>query len=174
MGNASSCACLARRISVHPHGCGERVHGRVDKDSYSGSSPRLWGTLRRRGYDDSRSRFIPTAVGNAYANAGGGAVTPVHPHGCGERCLVRYAPSQGKGSSPRLWGTRRSELFSTATGRFIPTAVGNALKPPLTASPTPVHPHGCGERLQRGLGHIVDAGSSPRLWGTQSILAFHT
>ena len=31
-------------LSVHPHGCGEHVHGCRQKKRYTGSSPRVWGT----------------------------------------------------------------------------------------------------------------------------------
>ena len=33
------------RVSVHPHGCGERMEKEMEDQLITGSSPRLWGTL---------------------------------------------------------------------------------------------------------------------------------
>ena len=51
--------------------------------------------------------------------------------------------------------------------RFIPTAVGNALNGVVRHPRWTVHPHGCGERPVSCHIHLIPAGSSPRLWGTQ-------
>ena len=71
-------------------------------------------------------RFIPTAVGNARLNHAKLMMSPVHPHGCGERMRPVPAHRRANGSSPRLWGTRHVALELAGGQRFIPTAVGNA------------------------------------------------
>ena len=112
------------------------------------------------------TRFIPTAVGNAFAGPVLGRVWPVHPHGCGERGCAFSVCQHGTGSSPRLWGTRAKDGRLMLSGRFIPTAVGNAVYFRCKSRTGPVHPHGCGERAEARTRQIRPIGSSPRLWGT--------
>ena len=111
----------------------------------------------------------------------------VHPHGCGERQKVaalftvknRFIPTDvgnatisgliactAAGSSPRMWGTHVRWSATHNKRRFIPTDVGNASTKPNWLSTCTVHPHGCGERYMRGSQWRVNAGSSPRMWGT--------
>ena len=92
---------------------------------------------------------------------------PVHPHGCGERSVAGYFRSFKAGSSPRLWGTLQHRQTIGNQCRFIPTAVGNAPHGGRAGQRQPVHPHGCGERLNPSFKLPTDTGSSPRLWGTR-------
>ena len=50
--------------SVHPHVCGERSTVIASASSFSGSSPRVWGTFNELGGLLDDRRFIPTCVGN--------------------------------------------------------------------------------------------------------------
>ena len=70
------------------------------------------------------------------------------------------------GSSPRLWGTRSDYMRRAIKLRFIPTPVGNTRLSGSAVICVPVHPHACGEHLYASLNRALDAGSSPRLWGT--------
>ncbi|CAB1083950.1 hypothetical protein D1AOALGA4SA_11484 [Olavius algarvensis Delta 1 endosymbiont] len=49
-----------------------------------GSSPRLWGTRRRKQGAFHLARFIPTPVGNTRPRMSGLTPDAVHPHACGE------------------------------------------------------------------------------------------
>ena len=153
-------------MAVHPHGCGERISitsaGRADR----GSSPRLWGTLVKKSVLSPMLRFIPTAVGNAADAAPRLTAMTVHPHGCGERGYVIEDLRKTSGSSPRLWGTPSRFHPGIAPGRFIPTAVGNAIFGGSPNTRPTVHPHGCGERSMIEIISTNIPGSSPRLWGT--------
>ncbi len=40
---------MAMDIPVHPHGCGEQEDEEEDGDGYTGSSPRVWGTVKQGG-----------------------------------------------------------------------------------------------------------------------------
>ena len=111
-------------------------------------------------------RFIPTLVGNTGACKRQQAPRPVHPHACGEHITGVIGLSTGTGSSPRLWGTLFTTVSTLTGGRFIPTLVGNTPPSFLSALCPTVHPHACGEHFPRGPCRNVDAGSSPRLWGT--------
>ena len=51
--------------------------------------------------------------------------------------------------------------------RFIPTPVGNTTAASTPDSARSVHPHACGEHSVEVRGITRDAGTSPRLWGTQ-------
>ena len=112
-------------------------------------------------------RFIPTGVGNAAAPVTSEQPSLVHPHGCGERLLDSWAQFEKDGSSPRVWGTPPPRCVDVSADRFIPTGVGNAPSSPLTSLPSPVHPHGCGERKARTAYYQSGVGSSPRVWGTR-------
>ena len=113
------------RWAVHPHACGERTPQQMLLYTYTGSSPRLWGTVAYA--DDAQicSRFIPTPVGNGLFYFGFRMVLSVHPHACGERVAFAGLMLYAVGSSPRLWGTVEPSPTLGVPGRFIPTPVGN-------------------------------------------------
>src|SRR3989442_1009033 len=90
-----------------------------------GSSPHAWGTrpsLRARARGD---RFIPTCVGNTSRWMWPVTMYAVHPHMRGEHPKFYHDAVSKIGSSPHAWGTRIHASPRTATGRFIPTCVGN-------------------------------------------------
>ena len=78
------------------------------------------------------------------------------------------------GSSPRVWGTLQMRLFAIMAKRFIPTRVGNTLARLLPQIAAAVHPHACGEHQVWICPTMSDAGSSPRVWGTQAAQASAT
>jgi len=53
-------------LSVHPHVCGEHPGRPTPSRPRSGSSPRVWGTLKWSLQGLERVRFIPTCVGNTW------------------------------------------------------------------------------------------------------------
>ena len=91
----------------------------------------------------------------------------VHPHACGEHSLYKAGLRSICGSSPRLWGTQVIVKVYAQESRFIPTPVGNTFFPLWGHIGTPVHPHACGEHATYALLGELQAGSSPRLWGTR-------
>ena len=134
------------RGPVHPHACGEQPAGRVRGAALNGSSPRVWGTDEADVDGATRTRFIPTRVGNRRLRRRGTRRTPVHPHACGEQSWKPARPSTVVGSSPRVWGTDRQGIPQAG---FVP-----------------VHPHACGEQHDSRDGKTYSNGSSPRVWGT--------
>ncbi len=155
---------------------------------WSGSSPRVWGTVFPCSRPSSAFRFIPTGVGNGFSSSARRRRRTVHPHGCGERRENRPNEPQQDGSSPRVWGTGfifRSTrlsigssprvwgtegdcLMDDLSNRFIPTGVGNGKRPWSGPDERSVHPHGCGEREIRRQISTTIHGSSPRVWGTEN------
>ncbi len=111
----------------------------------------------------------------------------VHPHVCGEHYVAAHATTDGRrfiptcvgnirecprkllgvvGSSPRVWGTYNSAASPGGGVRFIPTCVGNMVGRLACRPAETVHPHVCGEHVNRETGAAVATGSSPRVWGT--------
>ncbi len=76
------------------------------------------------------------------------------------------ANRQLTGSSPRMWGTLWPWYRPSVGARFIPTHVGNARRCGDNAIGLTVHPHACGERINRLDWPHLHNGSSPRMWGT--------
>ena len=129
VGNTLLCPRPSAMVSVHPHACGEyRMQALLHRSNF-GSSPRVWGIrdlTRRRA---RCSRFIPTRVGNTTHTAGSARTTSVHPHACGEYCMLVLKTVRENGSSPRVWGIRDTPKTEGGVTRFIPTRVGNTPRP---------------------------------------------
>ena len=115
--------------AVHPHVCGEHFCCRFCPGFSPGSSPRVWGTQQQARDQGGQARFIPTCVGNTSYPSYRQPQLSVHPHVCGEHVagpgdqdlVKRFIPTcVGNtsalmtpmdwmvGSSPRVWGTRKS------------------------------------------------------------------
>ncbi len=165
-GNASVSALEQSAAAVHPRACGERAARVLPLPSIPGSSPRLRGTPQGGAGVQSPQRFIPAPAGNAGAQHESGDPGAVHPRACGERCQERFARPAGRGSSPRLRGTRNSKVVGRIDDRFIPAPAGNAWPTSGSAKLMAVHPRACGERVIHRHAYPRTLGSSPRLRGT--------
>ncbi len=146
--------------------CGEHFSASVSLGSRTGSSPRVWGTSRRRWTNRRRNRFIPTCVGNMSSVCAPGQPLTVHPHVCGEHGTTRALGFTSDGSSPRVWGTFAHVVGGEVSDRFIPTCVGNMRAISLRTCAASVHPHVCGEHEDGLRMGVPSDGSSPRVWGT--------
>ncbi len=128
----------------------------------------MWGTLPRLEDGNGNQRFIPTHVGNTVHSGILRRSWPVHPHACGEHVYLDVGRKITDGSSPRMWGTRRSFDGRPRKLRFIPTHVGNTKEGENLLDIIPVHPHACGEHSPGIVPLQTSVGSSPRMWGTPS------
>ena len=153
-------------MTVHPHACGEHPENHQSARHSAGSSPRLWGTQSPLAAAAPVVRFIPTPVGNTLLIGSALRSPPVHPHACGEHRLDDNLTNPRSGSSPRLWGTPAHGPRHRLPYRFIPTPVGNTFIVLPYICSSSVHPHACGEHVQRNNQQFKQFGSSPRLWGT--------
>ena len=133
--------------AVHPRVCGERNAAPTEAEQKSGSSPRVWGTREQGETALFADRFIPACVGNACGACAGKRGNPVHPRVCGERRPGTARAHAVRGSSPRVWGTRRCGRTASAERT--------------------VHPRVCGERAMAHSRIAGLIGSSPRVWGTR-------
>ena len=91
----------------------------------------------------------------------------VHPHAYGEHDAVHIVIQFSVGSSPRIWGTPLDLLRRVFFCRFIPTHMGNTCTYQSKQQVRPVHPHAYGEHDSDLARRVVEAGSSPRIWGTR-------
>ena len=88
VGNGSNRGDPPNDVTVHPHGCGERIGDNANMPWSVGSSPRVWGTVVYHNGSSDITRFIPTGVGNGILKAVAAHNGTVHPHGCGERARM--------------------------------------------------------------------------------------
>ena len=131
---------------VHPRVCGERSRSRGCR------RPARW--------------FIPACAGNGARAEFLRWRGAVHPRVCGERPVAAEVHHAALGSSPRVRGTERLDLFVDGVERFIPACAGNGrslLRHPWKRS---VHPRVCGERRLHSARRPLNCGSSPRVRGT--------
>ncbi len=166
-GNAPPPAKFSSACTVHPRVCGERIIPINSCVSSFGSSPRVRGTRKRKGYPVADQRFIPACAGNASIRPTRYGRTPVHPRVCGERATGRHSTKQPTGSSPRVRGTLEKAKTPEVKSRFIPACAGNANAGPIIFVLYSVHPRVCGERYWILWRPAYSLGSSPRVRGTQ-------
>ena len=151
---------------VHPRVCGEHVAQDALPPCVLGSSPRVRGTLNRIKPLAVPHRFIPACAGNTVAKSRITFLDTVHPRVCGEHPrYYRQAPLQA-GSSPRVRGTRVTDIKTAVDGRFIPACAGNTIIIKSIIERKSVHPRVCGEHKLLLFDMVAMAGSSPRVRGT--------
>jgi len=150
---------------VHPHGRGEKDtrHGRTI--FYMGSPPRAWGKDQGCGSGFSQPRFTPTGVGKRSPAQSDLRDGTVHPHGRGEKPGRFGVGEIDDGSPPRAWGKGRRVEQNWVVAGFTPTGVGKRAVDPPDPSPSPVHPHGRGEKPGAAATRTARGGSPPRAWG---------
>ena len=153
----------------HPHGCGESSIGSPCPIAASGSSPRVWGKPSHLSGRYTSTRVIPTGVGKALGGIFLTKYIAGHPHGCGESRSAFHLALLARGSSPRVWGKRKSGIPLLTPHRVIPTGVGKALPSHRTRRGNTGHPHGCGESSRERTSPKVPGGSSPRVWGKPTL-----
>ena len=75
-------------LPVHPHVCGENFLFAGQGLGQGGSPPRVWGKLLHSHSPPPASRFTPTCVGKTLPESIEITRLSVHPHVCGENCLI--------------------------------------------------------------------------------------
>ena len=170
MGNTPSLFAGSCVYPVHPHVRGEYGKFCGFLSDCLGSSPRAWGIRRSPQTHGSRTRFIPTCVGNTVRGEGSMPSSWVHPHVRGEYfngvCLI----AGQTGSSPRAWGIPDNIRAGREPARFIPTCVGNTYKGEILITDIAVHPHVRGEYHWDYANKDCPCGSSPRAWGIRVLV----
>ena len=156
----------------HPHACGDKRNSLLRHRSNPGSSPRVWGQVFLQLPMILKPHIIPTRVGTSHRCRGRQCRTQDHPHACGDKLTQYLAVSQIAGSSPRVWGQVAQVLNASWNKRIIPTRVGTSEGREPEPSSKEDHPHACGDKLPFYLLNSVAEGSSPRVWGQESLTSF--
>ena len=110
--------------------------------------------------------IIPAYAGNTPQAETSSARSRDHPRVCGEHCRGVPADLLGRGSSPRMRGTRPPARADEPCAGIIPAYAGNTN----CGSGLPLgsrdHPRVCGEHQVRDTLYGTTQGSSPRMRGT--------
>ena len=113
-------------IAAHPHVCGEHAARTVNQLNQAGSSPRVWGARTPLCGSPRISRLIPTCVGSTPYTGACAAISPAHPHVCGEHLTpADVAAKNMRLISPRVWGAPGCHAAAGCLWRLIPTCVGS-------------------------------------------------
>ena len=165
MRNRCANMCMSRFI---PTGVGNASITHQLHSVSTGSSPRVWGTPAHDQLMHAMNAVHPHGCGERARSDARQSMSAVHPHGCGERyvgrhcdsCVLRFIPTgvgnaqsiayammHDDGSSPRVWGTPLTIMHEHASTPVHPHGCGERISVRLVGiSHVPVHPHGCGER----------------------------
>ena len=147
VGSTDTQSETAWRSPSHPHACGEHKV-KADKPTISAEpSPRLWGAPGSIEAGMQSVRAIPTPVGSTSSRCRTCCCRTSHPHACGEHLHAPDAHRPVHESSPRLWGAHARGDDGRRGLRVIPTPVGSTGELCRGCSPSPSHPHACGEHL---------------------------
>ena len=152
----------------HPRACGEHQRHQPSLSAGRGSSPRLRGTRDRHRGVKIMTGIIPALAGNTRRLPMGGGGMREHPRACGEHIPAAECNVFAWGSSPRLRGTHRFNLFSTRPVGIIPALAGNTVRRSRIRIHVVDHPRACGEHSNALPISVAAPGSSPRLRGTHA------
>ena len=84
MGTSGASYVLLELVEDHPHAYGDKNAVTRKGLQYIGSSPRVWGQVRKDGQEISYNKD--------------------HPHAYGDKFLILLPSILPLGSSPRVWG----------------------------------------------------------------------
>ncbi len=78
-------------IAVQPHVCGEKLILSSGEGDFRGSTPRVWGKVKKCLRRLKNQRFNPTCVGKSCASSSIVRFRSVQPHVCGEKSKSSYS-----------------------------------------------------------------------------------
>ena len=165
-GNRSTTTATTTSSPVHPRVCGEQKEAIQHAVPFTGSSPRVRGTVDAAADAVKPVRFIPACAGNRRDVLSYTLNISVHPRVCGEQSRPQRSWRLCRGSSPRVRGTEPLPDSRPLFVRFIPACAGNRAACLRPCGCRTVHPRVCGEQHGRLVGASLVVGSSPRVRGT--------
>ena len=149
-GNTVAWSRADRSSGDHPRACGEHLNNLKLPNAPKGSSPRLRGTRHQRRLQRWQGGIIPALAGNTTTVTASRPIRWDHPRACGE---------------PH----REGRIYQGARG-IIPALAGNTARIDRPSSAAWDHPRACGEHQGLRDSGAAQAGSSPRLRGTRTVL----
>ena len=156
----------------HPHAYGDKILFLQQRKSPIGSSPRVWGQVHICRYLCKSLGIIPTRMGTSFVNFIIKLRQQDHPHAYGDKELNLKWDFGLIGSSPRVWGQVITWTCSNNFQRIIPTRMGTSRNRLKHDKQTWDHPHAYGDKFLTKNGYLPDEGSSPRVWGQESLTSF--
>ena len=129
----------------------------------------MWGKVNAAWTSGEPGRIIPTRVGKSPAVGAVVSLAKDHPHACGEKYTILSIYMSIVGSSPRVWGKDCFLICLRASSRIIPTRVGKSAEERWRHGRDWDHPHACGEKRLYALWLWAHTGSSPRVWGKETV-----
>ena len=150
----------------HPRACGAHASCSPASFQYTGSSPRMRGSLPVKTNGELRTGIIPAHAGLTVAWHTSEEVARDHPRACGAHSSSRKHENLSKGSSPRMRGSRRCIHPGQAQEGIIPAHAGLTALSYMLARCTGDHPRACGAHDWDGIIMSHSQGSSPRMRGS--------
>ena len=144
-GNTRCCWPSCWCCRDHPRVCGEHKYFAIAFAPYSGSSPRMRGTLWSIFGGDWARGIIPAYAGNTLTLIWTTLAFRDHPRVCGEHPCRIFCELSVSGSSPRMRGTPIGQCMTPFDTGIIPAYAGNTMSSDLTLKNLRDHPRVCGE-----------------------------
>ena len=152
----------------HPRGCGAHTTRRTGRSTWSGSSPRVRGSLLMVDGHTQNGGIIPAGAGLTTVFI---VKTPFyrdHPRGCGAHVTVLCLIFTTVGSSPRVRGSPIEGDAGSQNDGIIPAGAGLTFRIHRKDSASRDHPRGCGAHSRHVRMLSCTSGSSPRVRGSRS------
>ncbi len=130
----------------------------------------MWGQGKLNFGEVIEDRIIPTRVGTRLSQNIKRWLREDHPHACGDKFIMRSLFVVSLGSSPRVWGQDRQLAGQLSRIGIIPTRVGTSALTLFLFFGVEDHPHACGDKSYITTICEHPIGSSPRVWGQESVL----
>ena len=153
------------RWADHPRACGANALRKLNRNTSTGSSPRMRGKRRFSICDIIGHRIIPAHAGQTrFAGLYPYSRTD-HPRACGANAFVAMRRTLMNGSSPRMRGKRSGRCRFPLLLRIIPAHAGQTVPSWVAVMGGADHPRACGANCGLNRPVSVATGSSPRMRG---------
>ena len=111
----------------HPHAYGDKKCFLLILSTRTGSSPRVWGQVRKYTTKSCAQGIIPTRMGTRILRLRSAFLDGDHPHAYGDKISAVANAALKSGSSPRVWGQVEHSPASEGLFRIIPTRMGTRI-----------------------------------------------
>ena len=146
--------------------CGEQVLLYPANPSFTGSPPRVRGTVHGGPRGREGWRITPACAGNSWHRHSHRIERSDHPRVCGEQSAAPSMMARPLGSPPRVRGTGDFSIDVKQSIWITPACAGNSRVIGSAAYPGSDHPRVCGEQLYLVIVKRNEEGSPPRVRGT--------